>query len=414
MAVRRPTEDELKKLNQFYTKKELSANDLWVLDVEGAHTGVQTAYYSYLTDRSIENFVVDVNAKLVNKKGRTIGYYLNHDKFSRLPLGGLFDAEKVDGEDNESTFSHKVYMRSGYSTGDITTDDYVDAVDSGIIEDVSVGFIANKTICRLCKEDIRSMKCPHWPGMRYNVGTEKEPRFEICTYDVDGAKLQEESAAWKGALPGAKVLSEDGDNPHPPANIKAFPEGAWLKFNCSYDGSIELAEDIEFMKEGKNKEEPGIEVPEEGKQELTQPEGGNDPVDNKPTEPGGVILPEAYVELKNENDQLKETVASLESQLAEAKQKSDEYKEIADRFVADIKKEVHKLAVGIDAEGYNEERENMWISKMSLDELIIYRDQLKNRLSKSIKTGRFTKGEEAGQSADLVSYIDTKVFSTRR
>jgi hypothetical protein len=237
---RKVTEDELKLINQFYTQKELTVDDLMVMDVVGAIAGVQTAYFSYLTPRSIQNFVMDVNGKLRSKDAPSVGYYLNHDTTSRLPLGVLFDANE-SGEEQDLEFRHKVFLPLNYSTGDVTVEDYIKSVEMGMSEQVSVGFISNKLTCRICGDDIRSFKCPHMPGGRYNVGTEEEPKFVVCSYDVDEARLMEVSAAWRGALPGARILSidnQDGRQVQKPVDVKSFAEGTTLRFNCSGEGLL--------------------------------------------------------------------------------------------------------------------------------------------------------------------------------
>jgi hypothetical protein len=414
---RRPTKKELIKINKHYVKGEdkLGENDLWVLEVEGAKAGVQTAYFSFLTPKSIRNFTRDTNAKAKNPSAPTVSYYLNHDTTSRLPLGALFDAEATGSED-ELIFRHKVFLPSGYSSGDVTVDDYVKSVKMSMSEQVSVGFLAKKYVCRLCQNDIRSPACAHWPGRRYNVGTEESPDYKICTYDVDDAHLIEESAAWRGALPGARILSvsgattDSGSQSVRKPNIKDFPEDSVLKFSFS-DGSIEIVEDIDFealnsfggiVMSEENKEMEGLAV------ELEQLKAENE-----------TLRAEACT-IKTQNTELTEKVSGLESSLGEANEKMSgvevklaEVQTVADRYVAEIKESIKKTLVAIDADGYNEEVSSSVISRMTLDELVAYRDDLKKRLSKVIPTGRQTK-DDGDQPKTYADYADKSVFKIGR
>lgn len=421
--VRKPTEDELKLINSLYAKEEYSADQLRVIDIMGASAGVQTDYFSFLTPKSIQNFVMDVNGKMRSKKAPTIAYYVNHDRTSRLPLGALFDASE-EGEEKGLEFHHKVFMPLGYSTGDITSDDYLTSVGLSMSEQVSVGFVAKKTTCRLCQQDIRSSKCSHWPGGRYNMGTEEEPKFEICTYDVDDARLLEESAAWRGALPGARILSVEGDDGkrvEQPVGIKHFAEGSTLKFNCAGVGTIELANDMDleqFNMEGGVLMAKEL-IPEE--LNVSSSESGS-----------STEVPQDFIEsfdiLVEENDQLSARVLELMGEAADLRVEANGLREqlaateasfgpikaTADAYVVEIREEIHKLAVGIDASVYNKETLDALLDKFSLDEQKNHRKELRVKLSKAISIGRKTSDEGGESKATLADYINKDVYKVGR
>lgn len=445
MSVRRPSEDELKFINRKFVKGEqkLSQDDVWVMDVEGAKSGVQTAYFSFLSKKSIENFAKNVNAKSHNRNAKTVAYYLNHDTVSRLPMGALFDAEAVEDGD-QLAFRHKVFLPAGYSTGDVTTDDYVRSVQLGMSEDVSVGFIANKFICDLCENDIRSTKCSHWPGMRYNVGTEDAPEYKVCTYTVDRARLVEESAAWKGALPGARILSEGAGNESglpQQFNIKQFADGSYLRFSYSADGGIEQIDDFtagQFLSDeynGGSVMKKEFEMNEDlareleavaalvGEEELIEKPAEEPEVPDVPDSEELAMYPlqrqiaslqtraaeleEAYADLQDEMETLRGQFEQAVGELAEAATTSE-------RYVSEIDSDIHKLSVGIDAETYSREVVDSIVSKMDLDEKLNYRNNLRVKLAKALRTGRSTSNEEEKQPRTLANSTDPSVYRVGR
>lgn len=445
MSVRRPSEDELSFINRKFVKGEqkLSQDDMWVLDVEGAKSGVQTAYFSHLSKKSIENFVKNVNAKSHNRNAKTIGYYLNHDTVSRLPMGALFDAKVVEDGD-QLAFQHKVFLPAGYSTGDVTTDDYVRSVQLGMSEDVSVGFVSNKFICDICENDVRSTKCSHWPGVRYNVGTEDAPEYKVCTYTVDKAKLVEESAAWKGALPGARVLSDGVEQEAglpQQFNIKQFADGSYLRFSYSAHGGIEQLDDFaaeQLLSEDHNggsimkkQFEMNDDLAKEleavaalvSDEELTEKPDA-DPVVQETSDSEELAmspeqrqlaslqtraaeLEEAYADLQGEMETLRAQFEQAVGELAEAAT-------VSERYVTEIDSDIHKLSVGIDAETYDEKVVASVISKMDLEEKLNYRNNLRVKLAKALRTGRSTSNEEEKTPKTLENSIDPNVYRVGR
>jgi hypothetical protein len=440
MSVRRPTVDELSYINNRLIKseKKLAQDDAWVIDVEAAKSGVQTAYFSSLSKKSIENFSKNTNARARNRNAKAIGYYLNHDTVSRLPMGVLFDGKTAEDGD-QLAFQHKVFLPANFSTGDVNTDDYVRSVEYSMSEDVSVGFLSKKFICDICNNDIRSEKCRHWPGMRYNVGTEDEPRYVVCTYTVDDAKLVEVSAAWKGALPGARVLSDNtgADNILPQQfDIKRFAEGTYLRFSYSANGGIEQLDDITAQQllledhNGGSVMENEFEVNEDlmreleavaalmGDEELTEQHPANSAEQEEseqltPEQRRVEVLQNRAAELEEAYVELQEEIETLRAQFDRAVEELAESNAVSERYVSEIDSEVHKLSIGIDAEIYSKDVVDSVLSKMSLDEKLSYRNSLRIKLGKALRTGRLTT-DEAPTQRTLNESVDPSVYRTGR
>ena len=99
------------------------------------------------------------------------------------------------------------YTIPGMKTGQMSTDDFILGMRSGIISDVSVGFYGGDFRCSLCGLD-------YWRGCRHIAGETYERRDEQgevigkerAFVWIDDAHLSEVSAVYDGATPGAAIL----------------------------------------------------------------------------------------------------------------------------------------------------------------------------------------------------------------
>lgn len=101
---------------------------------------------------------------------------------------------------------------------DISTNDFILGVDSGVLEDVSVGFYADTIKCSICGGDMFFSwfggiygRCDHYPGMTY-----EDPYMDtsgnayggsvLCYAWIHDGILSETSQVYDGACPDAGVL----------------------------------------------------------------------------------------------------------------------------------------------------------------------------------------------------------------
>jgi len=187
--VREPNESELNYINKYLSKKELQAEDIYMLDATVANDFMITQYSYFLGATSLHNFVNDLNDMENPQK-----FLINHS--AGIPMGtwlGGSLGKVLEGYVVEAP----VYMLKGLDSGGQTTDDIIKAFEAGHLTDVSVSWEDGDPMCDMCDLDIRDPECPHIPGVEY------EGKMSTCT--IENAHLAGEiSGVWKGALPGAK------------------------------------------------------------------------------------------------------------------------------------------------------------------------------------------------------------------
>jgi hypothetical protein len=90
----------------------------------------------------------------------------------------------------------------GASRSFATSDDFIKAVQSRIVRDVSTGFYADDTICDICKQPVWGRtECEHIPGMPYEV----DGKSIRAAATIKNARLAEVSAVYDGATPYAMI-----------------------------------------------------------------------------------------------------------------------------------------------------------------------------------------------------------------
>lgn len=139
-----------------------------------------------------------------------------------LQFGRFFDAQLVE-DGPETQLDGWMYMMAGQKTyvEPFTTDDIDAQLDSGILNDSSVGIMWDKSECSICGNDIRDYEnCPHWPGQTYKVQGKDLLCYIIAKpspkVETRRSMMLENSLVGVGAYPDAGHLSkteEGGDKP---------------------------------------------------------------------------------------------------------------------------------------------------------------------------------------------------------
>lgn len=90
-----------------------------------------------------------------------------------------------------------------------STDDFIRAVEAGIVRSVSIAWSGGAYTCDICGGDYLDYRaCRHFAGMVYEVGEQGERRV-IATAGIGDAHLRELSAVYKGATPGALLTKAE-------------------------------------------------------------------------------------------------------------------------------------------------------------------------------------------------------------
>lgn len=151
--------------------------------------------------------------------GDGVSYQNSHDT-SELGFGQSLTGRYIEHDDQPadkegilpaSTIGEFFSLR-GLNLNGVSTDDLLNAMRSGVVRDVSVGFFAEDIRCSICEEQMffgwfggLYGRCDHVPGMTYEVDNAKR---EAYAWVHDG-ELVEVSQVYDGATPGASVLKAE-------------------------------------------------------------------------------------------------------------------------------------------------------------------------------------------------------------
>jgi hypothetical protein len=146
---------------------------------------------------TLKNFAKDATAG--------VAFLDSHDK------GKLGFGRSLQGHFNENRVIADFYTAPGVEFGGQhsykSTDDFIRALQFGLVNDVSVGFYEGQMMCDICGHEFYDFaNCQHWPGQTYEV----EESEVISTFTNENGRLAEVSAVYDGATPGAMILRAEG------------------------------------------------------------------------------------------------------------------------------------------------------------------------------------------------------------
>lgn len=150
--------DELALINQ-YTRKELSADDVYVFSVVLCDNDI---------DRDFERFTVESLFELEKLFVGKTGIF-DHDPKCKNQTARIISC-KVEAVDSKKTTTGDEYFRltaRAYIPKTQSNKSIIEAIDTGILKEVSVGCAVKETLCSICSNDIHSVNCNHQKGQRY-------------------------------------------------------------------------------------------------------------------------------------------------------------------------------------------------------------------------------------------------------
>lgn len=153
------------------------------------------SYWTHMARSSLDNFA----------RGAQEGVsFQNSHRWSELPIGASLTGRVEELESGLVQVVSDFYTLMGLDLNGLSTDQFVRGVRSGVIKDVSIGFSGGTRICDLCRQNY--MRCSHWAGMIYETEENGVIRQVRATVTIENATLNEVSAVYDGATPGAVIL----------------------------------------------------------------------------------------------------------------------------------------------------------------------------------------------------------------
>ena len=164
-------------------------------------SGRKDGHHTWMNDRTLTNFAEDLarGVQFKDSHGRGQGFGVSEDgTFSEGEVSGVFKLIRGWPLNNVS-----------YPNSDV----FIDAIEEGVITRVSVGFKGGRHICSICSTDendvdLWSRACYHWPGREYEVIRNGKEMTEVCTVEIDNARLVEVSAVSSGSNPDAEITEK--------------------------------------------------------------------------------------------------------------------------------------------------------------------------------------------------------------
>lgn len=150
---------EMELVNR-YSRRELSADEVYLFSVALCDNDI---------DRDYERFTVESLFELeklfVGKTG-----IIDHDPTAKNQKARIISCkvESVDGEctsrgDQLFRLTARAYIRRTEGNAEL-----IEAIEAGIVKEVSVGCSMGHTICSVCRNEMRSPLCSHQKGREYD------------------------------------------------------------------------------------------------------------------------------------------------------------------------------------------------------------------------------------------------------
>ncbi|MEG1492550.1 MAG: hypothetical protein RR394_09900 [Oscillospiraceae bacterium] len=144
--------------------KELAAEDVYTFKIAACDDAVDREN-EYFTDAALEKL-----ATLF--VGRTV--ISDHEWSAALQTARIYAGAVERGEEGGKRLVLRAYMLKNERT-----QPFIDAIDGGILREVSVGCATKKAICSICGINKRLSYCEHRPGKSYEG--------KLCTVALDEA-----------------------------------------------------------------------------------------------------------------------------------------------------------------------------------------------------------------------------------
>lgn len=152
--------DEEMALVNTYSRRELSADEVYLFTVALCDNDV---------DRDNERFTVEALFALeklfVGKTG-----IIDHDPTAKNQKARIISCKVESVEGQKTALGDELFRLTAraYIRRTQANEELIESIEAGIVKEVSVGCSVEKTICSVCRNDMRSPMCNHIKGREYN------------------------------------------------------------------------------------------------------------------------------------------------------------------------------------------------------------------------------------------------------
>ena len=170
-------ENEMELINK-YSRRELTEDEVYIFSVVLCDNDI---------DRDCERFTVEslfaLEKLFVGKTG-----IIDHDPTAKNQKARIISC-KVESVDGETTALGDQLFRLTARAYILRTEgnrELIEAIEAGIVKEVSVGCSMGHTLCSVCRNDMRSPLCTHHKGREYDDAvcygelTEPQVAYEFC------------------------------------------------------------------------------------------------------------------------------------------------------------------------------------------------------------------------------------------
>lgn len=180
---------------------EFGEDEIYFWAVDASNNQVDT-YFTAMAPSSLRNYAEDAEDGVA---------FQNSHSRSSLPLGHSLSGKFVGG--TKARTSMDFYTVRGLNISGINTDEFIRGMETGLLNDVSIGFYGADYRCSICNKDMFDWsipweeRCRHIPGIEYDT-TDKSGNVTgriVCIAYVENARLSEVSVVYDGATPGAAI-----------------------------------------------------------------------------------------------------------------------------------------------------------------------------------------------------------------
>lgn len=237
-----PTREELELINR-YTRRELAADEVYVFTAALCDNDV---------DRDGERFTVEALRELERLFVGKTGIF-DHNPSARNQAARIISCsvEEVPGKLTATGESCFVLKARAYIPRTEGNRELIEALDTGIIKEVSVGCSVEKTLCSICHGEISV--CGHRKGEVYDgkicCGELTNPldAYEFSFVAVPAQRCAGVTKASKKALPHAGANQEGIGKERPMENIiTKLSKGAAVSFSAEESKAIsKLIEELQ-------------------------------------------------------------------------------------------------------------------------------------------------------------------------